>query len=363
MNQAEWDERIELKCYESACELPSAWDACLGEWRGDLPGGGAIYLERAFLEFLESVNPCGQRYWFSEIAGVLFVTYSLKLNLLNFARFGRLAVPATLVGVPLSVAAPGFATREAAGRALMSRWIRRQLKGLTVILNAPEGEAFDLPEGLTLSSYVLPLPYEGFEDYMAALRSPYRRQAKRALEAFEGVETWKFGWAQSRTTRPSPQRSVPVPHQSLYPLYLEVFNHSKDQLEKLPLAYFEGFPGTTTAFVHDGRPLAFVQTLDEVTPAGKIRHFVLGGFDRSRLLKFDLYRNLLLHLIQDAFADGCTATNLGQTAAESKSKTGAQEQLKYLYLAHSSPVLHKLLGALVKGFSYRRYKVKHHVFK
>ena len=106
-----------------------------------------------------------------------------------------------------------------------------------------------------------------------------------------------------------------------------------------------------------------MQTLDEVTPAGKTRHFVLGGFDRSQLLRFDLYRNLLLHLIQDAFADGCTATNLGQTAAESKSKTGAQEQLKYLYLAHSSPLLHKLLGALVKGFSYRRYKVKHHVFK
>jgi hypothetical protein len=363
MNHADLGEQMELKCYESACGLPSAWDFCIESWRSDLPGGGAVYLKKAFLEFLESVNPCGQRYWFSEAAGVLFVTYALKLNLLNFARFGRLAVPATIVGVPLSVAAPGFATRDAGGRALMSQWIRRQLKGLTVILNVPEGEGFDLPEGLTLSSYVLPLPYEGFEDYMAALRSPYRRQARRALEAFEGVEVLRFGWAQSRTTRPSPLWSVPVPHQSLYPLYLEVFNHSKDQLEKVPLAYFERFPGTTTAFVHDGRPLAFVQTLDEITPAGKIRHFVLGGFDRSRLMKFDLYRNLLLQLIQNALADGCIAINLGQTAAESKSKTGAQEQLKYLYLAHSNPVLYKLLGALVKGFSYRRYRVKHHVFK
>lgn len=401
MNQGDWDERIELECYESAGALPSAWDTCLGAWRGDLPGGGAIYLERAFLEFLESVNPCGQRYWFSEAAGVLFVTYSLKLNLLNFARFGRLAVPATIVGVPLSVAAPGFATRDAAGRALMSRWIRRQLKGLTVILNVPEGEAFDLHEGLTLSSYVMPLPYEDFEAYMAALRSPYRRQAKRALAAFKGVEVLRFGGGQGQfgggqghTEQSGPAWLGTVPSQTsnevtvettgaaalenlnlrspeapaafdpvLYPLYLEVFNHSKDQLEKLPLAYFERFPGATTAFVHDGRPLAFVQTLDEVTQAGKTRHFVLGGFDRSRLAAFDLYRNLLLHLIQEAFADGCTTTTLGQTAAESKSKTGAQEQLKYLYLAHSSPVLHKLLGALVKGFSYRRYKVKHHVFK
>lgn len=377
---------MDFQCFERASELPPAWDACLAEWRLGTPGGGAIYLEKAFLEFLEAVNPCGQRYWFSEDAGVLFVTYELKLNLLNFAKFGRLAVPATVIGVPLSVAAPGFATREAEGRLIMARWIRRHLKGLTVILNVPEGEGFELPEGLTLSSYVLPLKFMDFEAYVAALRSPYRRQVKRALEAFAGVEVFELVTRTDSTlvtrtktelgtrTKPNPVPELNSVNQSeskspqafesdLYPLYVDVFNHSKDQLEKLEPLYFEQFPGRTFKFTHNSRPLAFVQTLDEPSPAGILRHFVLGGFDRSQLQKFDLYRNLLLQLIQEALADGCTTINLGQTAAESKSKTGASEQLKYLYVAHSNPALHKLLGTLVKHFSYQRYRTKHHVFK
>ncbi len=377
---------MDFRCFERASELPPAWDACLAEWRLGTPGGGAIYLEKAFLEFLDAVNPCGQRYWFSEDAGVLFVTYELKLNLLNFARFGRLAVPATVIGVPLSVAAPGFATREAEGRMFMARWIRRHLKGLTVILNVPEGEGFELPEGLTLSSYVLPLKFMAFEDYVAALRSPYRRQVKKALEAFAGVEVFELVTrtdstlvTRTKTELGTRTKTNPVPelnsvNQSeskfpqafepdLYPLYVDVFDHSKDQLEKLEPIYFEQFPGRTFKFTHNSRPLAFVQTLDEPTPAGVLRHFVLGGFDRSQLQKFDLYRNLLLQLIQEALADGCTAINLGQTAAESKSKTGASEHLKYLYVAHSNPALHKLLGTLVKHFSYQRYRTKHHVFK
>lgn len=368
----------DFRGFERASELPPAWDKCLAEWRLGMPGGGAIYLEKAFLEFLESVNPCGQRYWFSEDAGVLFVTYELKLNLLNFARFGRLAVPATVIGVPLSVAAPGFATRELEGRLIMASWIRRHLKGLTVILNVPEGEGFELPEGLTLSSYVLPLDFMDFEAYVAALRSPYRRQVKKALEAFAGVEVFELV-TRTKTELVTRTKTKPVPelnvvNQSetksyqgfepdLYPLYVDVFNHSKDQLEKLEPLYFEQFPGRTFKFTHNSRLLAFVQTLDEPTPAGILRHFVLGGFDRSQLQKFDLYRNLLLQLIQEALADGCTAINLGQTAAESKSKTGSSEQLKYLYVAHSNPILHKLLGSLVKYFSYQRYRTKHHVFK
>lgn len=387
---------IEFQCFERASELPAAWDACLAVWRASTPGGGAIYLEKAFLEFLEAVNPCGQRYWFAEDAGVLFVTYALKLNLLNFARFGRLAVPATIVGVPLSVAAPGFATRESEGRLIMARWIRRHLKGLTVILNVPEGEGFELPEGLTLSSYVLPLKYKDFDAYVSALRSPYRRQVKRALEAFDGVETvglglvtgtglglvtdtnfnsvpvTNFNSVTDTDLNPVPELNVVNQSQSqslqafepeLYPLYVDVFNHSKDQLEKLVPLYFEQFPGRTFKFTYNNRPLAFVQILDEPMPAGILRHFVLGGFDRSQLQKFDLYRNLLLQLIREAIDDGCTAINLGQTAAESKSKTGAEEQLKYLYVAHSNPALHKLLGTLVKHFSYQRYWTKHHVFK
>jgi len=387
---------MDFRCFERASELPPAWDACLAEWRLGTPGGGAIYLEKAFLEFLDAVNPCGQRYWFSEDAGVLFVTYELKLNLLNFARFGRLAVPATVIGVPLSVAAPGFAIREAEGRLIMARWIRRHLRGLTVILNVPEGEGFELPEGLTLSSYELPLKFKDFEDYVAALRSPYRRQVKRALEAFDGVETIGLGLVtgtglglvsdpnfnsvpvtnfnsvtdpnlnpvpELNSVNQSESKSPQAFEPDLYPLYVDVFNHSKDQLEKLEPIYFEQFPGRTFKFTHNSRPLAFVQTLDEPTPAGLLRHFVLGGFDRSQLQKFDLYRNLLLQLIKEALADGCTAINLGQTAAESKSKTGASEHLKYLYVAHSNPALHKLLGTLVKHFSYQRYRTKHHVFK
>ena len=373
-----------LQCFEHASDLPPAWDACLKDWRQALPGGGSLYLEKEFLEFLEAVNPCGQRYWFSEADGVLWVTYRLKLNLLNFLKWGRVAVPATMVGVPLSVAAPGYAVREPQGRARIENWIRSTLKGLTVILNVPEGEAFNLPKGLTLSSYVLDLGFEDFESYTAALRSPYRRQLRRALGAFQDVTRMELLKARGSGTDPHENLGT-VPRQNfgtdliyvnresqfpqgswaqaLHGLYLQVFEHSRDQLERLGPDYIKDFPGRTFLYASGERLLAFVQTLDEVTEMGVVRHFVLGGFDRNQVAAFDLYRNLLLDLIRQALQDRCAALHLGQTAEESKSKTGAREQLKSLYVAHSNPLLHKLLGTLVKRFSYQRYQTTHHVFK
>ena len=365
-----------LQCFEHASDLPLAWDTCLKEWRWALPGGGALYLEKSFLEFLEAVNPCGQRYWFSEADGVLLVTYQLRLNLLNFSKWGRLAVPATIVGVPLSVAAPGYAVREPQGRARITAWIRSSLKGLTVMLNVPEEEVFNLPKGLTLSSYVLDLDFEDFEAYAAALRSPYRRQLRRALEAFRGVTRTEILKASGSGTVPRQnfgtdliyvnqegQSSQGTWDQALHGLYLQVFEHSRDQLERLGPDYIKDFPGRTFIYASGECLLAFVQTLDEATEMGVVRHFVLGGFDRSLVSDFDLYRNLLLDLIRQAIEDGCAALNLGQTAEESKSKTGAREQLKCLYVAHSNPMLHKLLGTLIQPFSYQRYGITHHVLK
>lgn len=366
-----------FQVFERASELPEAWDRVQCDTGGTDHGldGGAVYLTRGFLAFLELVNPCGQRYMLNEALDVKFVTYRLRLNLLNFSRFGQLSVPATVLGVPLSVSAPGFAARDERGRAAMTAWILRQIRGMTVILNVPEGRDFSLPVGLTLSSYVLPLDFDGFEGYLGKMRSPYRRQVKRALEAFQKVEVVELGRAENRTYSGTKFFEAPglaarlvseeneLFDEALYHLYLEVFHRSKDQLEKLDIAYFRSFPGRTLYFVYQGEKVAFVQIIDEQVRDGKLRHFVLGGFKSEFLVSLDLYRNLLYFLIQTAIEEGCCAINLGQTAAESKAKTGGLEQIKHLYVAHSNPVLHLILGKLVKAFSYKRYETIHHVFK
>lgn len=338
-----------FQVFDHAAALPDAWDLLLQKNEKCLDVDN-LYLSKAFLSFLETVNPCDQRYYLSLADQALFVSYKLKLDLLNFSHIGSLRTKVSVVGVPLSVSGAGFSASGQAGRDAITSWLRSNGLGLTVVLNVPAGEVFSLPKGRTLSSYMLPLKFESFEDYRAQLRSPYRRQALRALDAFKGVTVSEIMASEAFD-------------KTLYQLYLEVYERSNDKLEKLEIGYFKNFPGRTFCVYHEGIAIAFIQTLDHFASEGVVRHFVLGGFNGAYIEQVDLYRNLLLFLIRSAIEEGCCAVELGQTAAESKSKTGAIEQPKDLYILHSNRLVDWALRHLVKNFSYKRYEVKHNVFK
>jgi hypothetical protein len=339
-----------FQIFQHANELPEAWDALLRCVAKQDEAGGNPYLTRSFLAFLEAVNPCDQRYHLSLEDQALFVSYRLKLDLLNFSRFGKLKVPVRMVGVPMSVSSAGFASSDQLGRDAIDEWLRDNGRGLTVLLNVPSGANFELSKGSTLSSYKLSLGYDSFEAYLAHMRSPYRRQAHKALKAFEGVAV-------------SELPSSLAFDEALYQLYLEVYERSEDKLERLGIQYFRAFPGRTFCFSYSDEPIAFVQTLDHSTAEGLVRYFVLGGFNGAYVERVDLYRNLLFFLVRSGIESGCGALELGQTAAESKAKTGAVEVPKHLYLLHSNRLVNWVLEYLVPHFSYKRYDIHHHVLK
>ncbi len=54
---------------------------------------------------------------------------------------------------------------------------------------------------------------------------------------------------------------------------------------------------------------------------------------------------------------------LGQTAAESKSKLGAHEELAYLYVTSSNPFVRGFLSLFPDLYSFAPYGVQHNVFK
>ncbi len=144
-----------------------------------------------------------------------------------------------------------------------------------------------------------------------------------------------------------------------YNLYMDVYNHSPYQLEKLSLSYFQQFPASLYEFCQDEKPVGFVQLAFHQS----VMSFLFCGFDRSLVTSHCLYQNMLLWMLQLAILKKCTLVDFGQTTEETKTKLGAVLQKKDLYLSHKNPVIHALMSPLARWLSYPGYPVTHHVFK
>lgn len=323
-----------------AHDLPEEWDALCFQHP---------WLQRQWLLQLEILNPCHQQYYLSTSLKTAFVTYQLKIDPLAL-KFGlRLKIPATVVGMPLSLSVPGY-TATPQGLAAMTDWISQQ-PGLWLILNAvetpaPSGTLFPFPRTTALPACSLSLSWDTFEDYLAALRSHYRHRLKKALTR-----------GKSLTVSLSPQ-GTPLPP-ALYRLYEEVYQRSPHKLEKLSSLFFQQFPAEIHQFSLGDQPVGFVQLLvhrQEMT-------FLFCGFDKQLNTTHDLYQNMLLYLVGQAIERNCHTLHLGQTAVETKQKLGARLEPRSLYLHHSQPVLHRLAGHVAPLLGYRDTPSHYRVFR
>jgi len=290
-------------------------------------------LKKYNLPLMETLNPCQQAYYYD--TDNYCITYRIKLDLLNFSRW-RLKVPTRVVGFPFSICHQGFKGNL--------EDVLPQIKGLTVVLNA--NEKLEKNCGNTLSTYVFENRFKDFESYLKALRSPYRYRINKALKKGKTLKI--------KTIEPQAFNS------KYYKLYEEVFNNSNDQLEKLTLDFFQTYPAEIITFEdYLGEAVGFVQ----LKIVSNELMFLFGGFNKEVNLKYDLYYNMLLYIIKRGIESKVKTINMGQTADESKIKVGCTEEEKYLYCYHSNRLLNKLINTLIPLFSFKRYAIKHHVFK
>lgn len=320
-----------------ASELPAEWDRLAGE---------NIFLKSRALRVMEVANPCGQEYHLffgAEGLDSILVTYRLKLDILTYSLL-KLKLPVTIAGIPCSVAKPGYKLGEATRETVYL--FLRELRGAKLLLNVDE--CLTLPgfaSGTTLPTCRLQVEWGSFQEYLQSLRSHYRNRFGKAMRRFTDVEAVAICPAEFDET--------------LYRLYLQVYEKSAFKLEKLEIGFFQQLPGRIIKFVHAGRVLAFVQLLEN----GEELIFVLGGFDYALNMQYDLYLNILLEILRQGIEGGFKVVDLGQTAEDSKLKLGARQHRKYMYFGHSNRVVNAIVHRYPGLLSYQEKDLEFHVFR
>ncbi|MGD9566711.1 MAG: hypothetical protein AB7V48_00045 [Sedimentibacter sp.] len=289
------------------------------------------------LDLLEKLNPCSQEY--ELIESNIIVSYSLKLNLLNFRNIFPLKADVQIIGLPVSVCLSGYFGHECAVQKIIE-----QRKGLKVILN---GDSPFKGRGKTLSTFVFENRFSSFDEYLNTLRSSYRRRINKSLRQRENL-----------TIKKLKRQDFSVKH---YRLYLSIMNRTENLLETLPIEFFQEYEAELYEFLDKdtNEPIGFIQ-LKEIRDK---LYFLFGGFKKEDNEAYDIYYNMLLKIIEIGIEKGVKDIEFGQTAEESKLKIGCKEKYKYLYIHHSNNLLNFLIQLLVPLFTYETYSVKHHVFK
>ena len=247
--------------------------------------------------------------------------YDIKLNVFTYGQL-KLNLPFTVIAPPLSIDQPGF---EGDFTALARDYSRRP--GVFLALNLP-APPDGFPAAPTLPSCVFDNVFPAFDDYMSALRAPYRRRNLAALKKGAALQITQIRNADFSN--------------DLLQLYLNVKNRSKYPLETLTADFFRRFPGEIFAFRLGKTPAAFAALRQTATSLD----FVLGGMNYALRDQLDLYYNILLFILRLGIETRAKTINFGQTAESSKLRIGCRILPKYMS-AFSGNVL---LNAGIKRF-------------
>ena len=162
----------------------------------------------------------------------------------------------------------------------------------------------------------LPVTWASFDDYLASLKTRYRRSVLRVARRIDGA-----GYTVERL----PGAAVERYQDRLQALYRQVHDAARLRLARAPASYLPALARIAgdrlrCTVVRRGSELAaFVTTLrDGDTAVGY--HL---GFDRRLAACLPLYPRLLHATLADALALGCRRLSLGRTALDSKARLGA----------------------------------------
>lgn len=321
---------IEFKRIETIAQLPETWDELADNY----------FQQRKFLTHAEKFNPCQQRYYMCFEDGeavAAAIVYSLRIDILTFIKV-KSPLKMNIVGIPCSVSSSGIFGKKTFVEALKT-YIYQTEDGLLLLLNLPE-KTKDITHasGLTLPTIVLSNKYTDWNDYVASLRTGYRRRLKQINQNNPDLRFEK--------------KDCSAFTEEMHKQYLEVYDRSAGKLEKLTFDFFRNLPPEfilTVCYEKDtviGWNLALANE--------NIYYFFLGGIDYKRNKIHNTYLRLLSRLIHDGIDQNAEFIELGQTAETPKIRMGGKPETLYMEAYHSNGMMNGLLKIGKPLLEYKR---------
>jgi len=323
----------------SACEIHEHWDN----------QAKTYYQSRTFLRYVETFNPCNQRYYelYSNnqfLAGAC--VYSYKLDLFTFSKIWS-PIKFNIVGIPVSISDPGI-IGEYDNIIRLLNHIYIVERGLVLVLNINSG----IPSNPGIRLNMLPTVsfhnyFRSWEQYVNNLRYPYRRRLNTSIEKFKQVDIVESDC--SRFTKLH------------YQQYLQIINKTKTKIEELTFDFFRNLHSNfiLSSFYIKSNLIGWnITNLDKETLC-----FFFGGIDYSINTKYNFYFNSLFHIIKRGINLNCSNINFGQTAEIPKLRTGGVLERKYMILYHKMPTARWFFKKIKPLLEYNIAFVNFNVFR
>lgn len=321
---------IEFKCINESNNLPSEWDKLADNY----------FQQTKFLLHTEKYNPCRQRYYTCTENGELLaaaIVYSLQLDLLTFIKI-KSPLKMNIVGIPCSVSSQGIFGDKHSLEAL-KKYICQVETGFVLILNLEEEPVKGFfASGKTLPTIVLKNYFKNWDEYLAKLRSNYRRRLKLINRINPDLIFEK--------------KSCSEFNEEMYSQYLEVYKRSSGKLEKLNSEFFKHLPAEfiLTICFNKGTIIGWNIALENQN----IYYFFLGGIDYKQNKIHNTYLRLLSGIIHDGIKSKSELIELGQTAEIPKMRLGGKPEIRYMEAHHNNILLNKLIKIFGSLLEYRR---------
>lgn len=255
-----------------------------------------------------------------------------------------------LCGLPVSAGRPCLAFRSSEDAAFVVGKVAEFMESLAEEMGARVlgFKEFDPVEALVVETlrdhgyfraHSLPtlrmtLRWPSFEAYVADMRSGYRRQLRATLRAgrVAGLRCRVSADPLSDCAR-------------FFPLYEQVMDRARYQLERLNLQFFQNllrnFSGSSR--------LLLLERGDELLAAAVMLEspglstFFMTGLDYAGRREWQVYENLVTEVVADAIAAGGPLLQMGQTSVELKGRLGGVPEERYIFLRCRTRWAHALL--------------------
>ena len=323
----------------TATELPDEWNKIAENYFQQTP----------FLIHAEKYNPCKQRYYLSFENDKLLaaaIVYTLQLDLLTYLRI-KSPIKMHIIGIPCSVSSPGIFGDRLSVEQLKTH-IYSVEKGFLLALNLKEKPSNTyFASGKTLPTLVLENHFSGWNNYIDSLRAPYRRRLKQLSSTNANLHFEEKIGADFT--------------EEMYQQYLNVYQKSKDKLEKLSFDFFKYLPidfKLTTCSMNK-KTVGWNIALSD----NKTYYFFLGGIDYPQNEVHQTYLRLMVRLVKKGIENQSAAIDLGQTAEVPKMRMGGTPVPRYMEARHSYRLLNWLLKKFGGALEYKRNLENTQAFK
>ena len=240
------------------------------------------------------------------------------------------------------------AAQAALGEAQSATWLIKDVIAASDV--HPHWHALDVLPELVLT---LPQEWQSEQDYLAAMKSKYRRRLHRARRKCAGLTRRRL----SATELWELQDEV---HQ----LYEGLIERAEYVPFVVPRGYFSALAEqaaeqvVVTGYYHQQQLVGFSTLLHEGEQA--IAHYaaIAPAYNESH----QLYLNLLVDLISASIDAGVASLNFGRTATTIKTSVGAHPEYLHSLARHDGCIRNQLVGALnarVLGEDDRQAQIQH----